>query len=125
MIIIDTSILVDHLRGRPEPGKLMREAMLSGVMIAASVLTRVELLGAMRSAERPSVRATFAALDWLGVTEEIADRAGSLARAYQRSHGSIDVVDYVIAATAHEYEADLWTRNLRHFPMIKGLVAPY
>ena len=125
MILLDTSILIDHLRGQPEPGRLMREALLSGSMIAASVLTRVEILGAMRSAERASVRATFSALDWLPVTEQVADRAGRLARTHRRSHGSIDVVDYVIAATAQQHEADLWTRNIRHFPMFKGLTAPY
>jgi predicted nucleic acid-binding protein len=125
MILLDTSILIDHLRGRPEPGRLMREALLSGRMIAASVLTRVEILGAMRSAERASVRAALSAVDWLPMTGEVADRAGRFARTYRRSHSSIDVVDYVIAATAQQYEADLWTRNIRHFPMFKRLTAPY
>jgi predicted nucleic acid-binding protein len=35
------------------------------------------------------------------------------------------VVDYVIAATAESLHLPLWTRNVRHFPMLKGLKAPY
>ncbi|HKX15492.1 MAG TPA: hypothetical protein VJN19_09885 [Propionibacteriaceae bacterium] len=42
----------------------------------------------------------------------------------RRSHSSNDVVDDVIAATAQQYEADLWTRNIGHFPMFKS-PAPY
>lgn len=103
----------------------MHETLLAGRPIAASVVTRTEIIGPMRSAERGAVRRLFAALDWIAVTEEIADRAGRLARRYRRSHGSIDVIDYLIAATAEEYGADLWTRNVRHFPMFAGLVAPY
>jgi len=79
----------------------------------------------MRSPERAAVRGLFAALDWIAVTEEIADQAGRLARRYRASHGSVDVIDYLIAATAQEFGADLWTRNVRHFPMFAGLAAPY
>lgn len=79
----------------------------------------------MRSSEKGAVRAVFSAMDWLPVSEEVADRAGGLARRYRRSHGSIDVIDYLIAATAQHHEADLWTRNVRHFPMFDALKAPY
>ena len=125
MILVDTSILIDHLRGRAEPGRLMREALLAEVTLAASVVTKVEVLGSMRSPEKAAVRAIFSVVDWLPVTEDIADRAGSLARKYRRSHGSIDVVDYLIAATTEQHDADLWTRNVRHFPMLQNLTAPY
>jgi hypothetical protein len=49
----------------------------------------------MRSPERAAVRGLFAALDWIAVTEEIADQAGRLARRYRASHGSVDVIDYL------------------------------
>jgi len=62
---------------------------------------------------------------WIDVDREIAERAGELARAYRRSHPGIDLVDYVIAATAELSGATLLTRNVKHFPMIDGLVAPY
>lgn len=55
------------------------------------------------------------------VSDAIARRAGELLRTYRRSHSGIDLVDYVIAATALLYEARLSTLNTRHFPMFKGL----
>jgi predicted nucleic acid-binding protein len=36
-------------------------------------------------------------------------------------HTGIDVVDYVIAATAEELGAELMTLNVRHFPMFAAL----
>jgi predicted nucleic acid-binding protein len=55
----------------------------------------------------------------------VAERAGMLANRYLRSHPGVDPVDYVIAATAQHLGAELWTRNLKHFPMFPGLSAPY
>lgn len=59
------------------------------------------------------------------VDVDLADAAGTLARGYVRSHPGIDMVDYVVAATAMRLDADLWTKNIKHFPMFAGLAAPY
>jgi predicted nucleic acid-binding protein len=40
---------------------------------------------------------------------------------HRRSHPGIDVVDYVIAATAEEHHAELLTLHVKHFPMVRGL----
>lgn len=123
MIVADTSVLVDHLRGRTEARVALAGAAADG--IAASVLTKTELLAGMRSAERGTVQRLFGALTWLPVSDEVAQQAGEYGRAYRASHSAIDVVDFVIAATARHLGADLWTRNVRHFPMFPGLTSPY
>lgn len=79
----------------------------------------------MRSSERRDTHAVFALVDWVEVGEELADRAGGLARRFRASHPGIDIVDYVVAATAQELGAELWTRNVKHFPMFPELRAPY
>jgi predicted nucleic acid-binding protein len=55
----------------------------------------------------------------------MSERAGMLANRYLRSHPGVDPVDYVVAATAQHLGAELWTRNLKHFPMFPGLSTPY
>lgn len=125
MILLDTSVLIDHLRGRPEAGRALRGAVEGGQMLASSVLTKVEITAGMRSAERGAVETLFRAVDWLPVTDPIANDAGNLARRYRRSHASIDVVDYVIAATARSFDATVWTLNAKHFPMIEGIRPPF
>jgi len=124
-IIVDTSILIDHLRGWRDARNALIGARRSGHMILGSVLTRVEVLGGMRATEKSPTRALLSVIDWIRVSEEIADAAGALAREYRRSHSGIDIADYVIAATVTACGAELWTRNVRHFPMFPGLSAPY
>ena len=79
----------------------------------------------MRDSEEGAVRLLLDQIEWVSVDDEIAERAGLLARRYLRSHPGIDPVDYVIAATAERLSAGLWTRNVRHFPMFEGLRSPY
>ena len=125
MIVRDTSVLIDHLRGQPEVQRALRRAVESDQRLAGSVLTKVEITAGMRSNERGAVEALFRAVEWLPVTAAIADEAGVLARRYRRLHESIDVVDYLIAATARSLDASVWTLNVKHFPMIDGLRPPF
>ena len=122
--LFDTSILIDHLRGRPEATDLLLAAASKGVPLV-SVLSRVEIEGGMHSEERHGVRRLFDAVIVVPVSDEIAKDAGALLRKYRRSHPGIDLVDYVIAATARTAGAELTTLNVKHFPMFKGIEAPY
>jgi len=125
LIILDTSILIDHLRGNREAVALIDDQLAGGDQMGASLVTKIELIAGMRSHERRAVRTLVDRLGWVDVTDPIAEDAGALARRYARSHPGIGVVDFVIAATARELGATLWTHNIRHFPMFRGLKAPY
>jgi predicted nucleic acid-binding protein len=118
--LFDSTVLIAHLRGQPGATSLLRAAVADG-QARASVLSRVEVEGGMRSGERADVARLFSALHMESVSDAIAARAGALLRKYRRSHSGIDVVDYVIAATAEELGAELVTLNVRHFPMFEAL----
>lgn len=79
----------------------------------------------MRSGERRDVSALFGTLTLIPVSDAIARRAGEHLRRFRRSHSGIDLVDYLIGATAELHSADLATLNIKHFPMFKGLRPPY
>ncbi len=79
----------------------------------------------MRSAERRDVAALFGVMRLLPVTDMVASRAAEHLRSYRRSHQGIDVVDYVIAATAQLADATLLTLNTKHFPMFPELASPW
>ena len=120
MTVFDSTILIAHLRGIQPATDLLRTAVAEGEA-AVSVLSRVEIEGGMRSSERGAVSRLFAALRLEPVTDVIARRAAEHLRTYRRSHPGIDVVDYVVAATADVLEANLLTLNVKHFPMVRGL----
>jgi predicted nucleic acid-binding protein len=125
MIVVDTSVLIDHLRGDPRARDALKSAISSRHRLFASVMTKVEVLAGMRPAEETRTRALLDLLEWVPVSDSIAERAGELARSYLQSHPGVDTVDYVIAATSEHLEAKLWTLNAKHFPMFSKLPDPY
>lgn len=124
-VLVDTSVLIDHLRGRPEARETLARAVDDGERLIGSVLTRSEVLAGLRPGEEQATSALLGVLEWIVVDEAVADHAGALAQRYLASHGGIDLTDYVIAATAAIHGATLWTRNVKHFPMMAGLRPPY
>jgi predicted nucleic acid-binding protein len=123
--LADTSVLIDYLRGVEPARELLRSALEREEVVAASVLSRIELSIGMRPAERRATDALVGALLWFDVDDAVGDRADTLARRYARSHSGIDAVDYCVAATALVNGLQLWTLNVRHFPMFDGLRPPW
>lgn len=121
--LFDSSVLIAHLRGETRATKLLLATASQDRL--ASVLSRTEIEGGMRSAERADVARLFAVMHLVPVSDAVASRAGEHLRRYRRSHQGIDIVDFVIAASAELHEAQLTTLNLKHFPMVKGLRRPW
>src|SRR5918997_3609549 len=124
MLLLDSSILIAFLKGVPPAREAIRPAIVSGTA-AASVLSRVEIEGGMRSGDRSAVAHLMGSMQLVPVSDPIAARAGQHLRRFRRSHQGIDVVDYVVAATAELSGAELVTLNVKHFPMMSGLTAPF
>lgn len=124
-ILVDTSVLIDHLRGEDAARRALAGAVRGSHRLACSTVTKVEVLAGMRPVEEPATRRLLSVLEWLPVDDAVAERAGLLANHYLRSHPGVDPVDFIVAATAEVQDAALWTRNVKHFPMIPDLTPPY
>ena len=125
MILVDSDVLIAHLRGLPVARGWLVRARRDGSRLAISVVSVAEITGGMRSAERREVWRLLGSLQVEEVTDVIARRAGELMRTYRRSHPGIGTPDYLIAATADIRGLELATLNVKHFPMRKGLRAPF
>ena len=79
----------------------------------------------MRSAARCEVWRLFDAGHVEPVTDLVARRAGTLRPAHRRAHAAIGLGDYLIAATVDIGGLELATLNVKHFPMVKRLRAPF
>jgi predicted nucleic acid-binding protein len=124
VILVDTDVLIAHLRGVAHAYEWLKQTRQSG-QLAISALTVTELTGGMRSAERRQVWLLLASLGVEPVTELVGRRAGELMRHHRHSHPGIGLADYVIAATAQVKGFTLATLNVRHFPMFPDLQAPF
>lgn len=121
-VLLDTSIIVDLLRGKPAAVNYVQGRKERPHL---SVVSIAELRAGQRSTDEArridGIITTYALHD---VTPEIAERAGSFLKLYRRSH-RLDMADVLIAATAAEHGLQLATLNLKHFPMFPHLEAPY
>jgi predicted nucleic acid-binding protein len=122
--LVDTSIAVDVLRGRPEAVSLVAR-LVEDDDVLASEITRFELLAGARPRELDDLEAFCTALEWLPVDRDVTRTAGALARKYRKAFSGIGAADYLIAASAIVADAELLTTNVRHYPMLAGLTAPY
>jgi toxin FitB len=107
--LLDTDVLIDHLRGH-------RRLDLFDPAWKISVVTRCELF-AGRNTNEPTLQRTLDLIDELPVDRVIAESAGRIRRTTQ-----LDTPDALIAATALEHGLPVMTRNRRHFERVANLV---
>lgn len=107
--LVDTDILIDHLRG------VRAFSLADGASGAYSVITRAELYAGRRSPEQP-IESLLSPMIELGLDSVTANRAGAIRRA-----SGVALPDAIIAATAIETRRVLMTRNRRHFERVSGL----
>lgn len=122
--LVDSSVLVDFLRGHPGALALLERERATGPL-QASEITRLEVLVGMRRAEEQDTRELLSTFVWHAVDATVAEKAGELGRRWLPSHQGIDGADLAIAATALLLDARLLTMNIRHFPMFTDLRRPY
>jgi len=122
--LIDTDVLVDHLKQVPRAVSALKRLITKGKLFC-SVINEAEILAGMREDEKDKIEALFGALNALDVTREIAQLAGKYRREYKKSHG-VQITDALIAATASIHNLVLITLNEKHFPMSEVTVkVPY
>ena len=115
--LIDTDILIDFFRSKPEAGRYLD----SVPDWSYSVATAMELYA--RAADKKQVREmeTFLnAYDMIPLSEDAGSRALDIIKTYAKADG-MDPIDAILAATAMAGDLTLSTRNGKHFRNIKGL----
>lgn len=121
MIQLDTTVLIDVLRGH-EPAVQYLIDLEDAVGI--SVLSVAELYVGLRPGEEQALEDLIATLDVWPLELEAARRGGAWRQQYGPSH-NVSLTDALLAATAFERGARLATHNLKHFPMLPEAVKPY
>lgn len=122
MVLVDTNIVVDFLRGTPAATAWFDEL---GDRPAISAISVLELFAGARSQrDERDIVAVRQQLTCLPISEVIGERAGAIMRHFRKSH-DIDIPDALIAATAEHHALELATLNVKHFPMFPKLKRAY
>jgi predicted nucleic acid-binding protein len=116
-VLVDSDILIEVTRGRDQVIlSRWEELSQSEDVILYSPLTAVELWTGARPREHEALDQLFRALLCAPIDSQTGRQAGEYMRQYRKSHG-VELGDALIAATAILNQADLWTRNRKHYPM--------
>jgi tRNA(fMet)-specific endonuclease VapC len=119
-LLIDSTDLIDFLRGKPGSIELLQEAFRSADGVYASAMNVAEVYGGIRSCEEAKTHALLESLRCLPISFDIARHAGKLRTQFLRKGRTHSIQDMIVAATALEHGLTLVTQNRKDFP-IEGL----
>lgn len=121
MIVADTDVLIDALRGAEPSASKVADGITAGTL-ATTVVSQFELLsGARTAAERRKVGTLLGPLSILALDEESSARAAALRRELEAGGNGIGTADYLIAGICLRRSCSLLTRNREHFERVPGL----
>ena len=128
MFLIDTNVLSELIRPRPNLSVVRRLLSTDPAALFASEMTRYELrFGAAIHPKSSEIwekveREILPLPIWLPIEERIALATADLQASLRKSGRSIDAPDAFLAATARVHDLVLVTRNVRHFQNVADLV---
>jgi predicted nucleic acid-binding protein len=99
VILVDSDVLTEHLRGQTAARDWLVSARQSSGPLAISVVSLTEIAGGMRPPERREVMRLLGSMQPFEVTEQVAWPAATLIQQYRRSHSGIGLGEYLIASS--------------------------
>lgn len=121
MIVADSDVLIDFLRGRGEGARRVA-VELETRSFGTTAITAFELRsGARTPRQQKAVALLLDAMTVLPFGAEEARLAAEIRRQIEDRGQPIGMADYMIAAVCIAADAILLTRNRKHFERVEGL----
>jgi tRNA(fMet)-specific endonuclease VapC len=119
MILVDTNVIIESLRGKEETVKLLEKIGLKN--IAISTITEMELyIGARDKKELNFIKKRLKKIEIIDFDKKISKKSVELVFEFSKSH-NLDIPDSIIAATCLIYKLSLMTYNKKDFKFIPDL----
>ena len=116
-VLVDSDILIEVSRGKNDViVSRWIELSNSDAAVLYSPVSVAELWAGARPNKYDALNNLFRALTCTPIDEPTGHRAGVYLHRFRRSH-AVEVADALIAASAVLSQAQLWTRNRKHYPM--------
>lgn len=120
MIVADTDVLIDYLRGRGAAERVALE--LRAGALGTTAISAFELwAGAKSRKQAKAVDTLLEALAVVDLDRSSARRAAQVRATLERQGTPIGMADSLIAGICIDAGAILLTRNRRHFERVEGL----
>jgi len=125
-MLIDSSIVIDHLRGHPEARQFLQDCQRHGDLTSHAVVVAEVLAGARNRADQDQIERVFASFRITQISEVDSTESIRLLTRHRLASG-VGWLDCLIAATALRLAEPVATLNVRHFSVFSGLqvLRPY
>ena len=115
--LLDTSVIIDFLRGHKGKIELLMELSLKGDTLGCCCINVSEVYAGMKEKERKQTEELINSLEYFTVSRDTAKLAGTYQSYYSRKGITLSTSDVIIASVAIESNLALITDNKKHFPM--------
>jgi predicted nucleic acid-binding protein len=116
LVVLDSTVLIDYLRGRPAVARV-QQLRPRGDVPATTAINIEEIVRGLRAQEVEAASRLFRGLVVLPVDEGAAWQAGTWRRQHSARGVTLYQADCLIAAVAYRQAAMLATGNPKDFPM--------
>ncbi len=113
--LLDTDVIIWHLRGRKDVTRALSELQAFGVP-SCSALSILEVQVGVKQGGEARTDLFLGSLTVFDVTKKIAERAALSVRKQRAKGITIDLPDAIIAATCMVYRLTLVAYNKKHYP---------
>lgn len=121
-LIFDTNIIIEALRLNKKATDILRQFENKEDSLCISSISIFELFSGKSTKVKEKAKKIWDFMKYFEIVDidfKIARRAGEI---FRDCRPTIQVPDYIIAATALELNASVVTLNIKHFQKIPGLV---
>lgn len=115
-IVLDTTVLIDALRGRPAAERI-RDLLAERAVLLTTAINVEEIVRGLRPDEQASAAALFTGIRVLPIRRDEGELAGRWRREHAARGVTLHQADCLIAAATVAVNARLATGNPKDFPM--------
>lgn len=116
-ILLDSSVIIDFLRGRRGRRGFIAKRIRDGDDFACTAISVAEIYAGMRPSEARDTGQFLQSLLFVEISYDIAHRAGEIKHRWARKGRTINITDSLIGAAALDNDYPLATDNRKDFPM--------
>ncbi len=115
--LLDTTALIDHLRGQQKVTDIMTRLARQGNELGVCCINVAELYAGLSDKERTKAEKLIDSFDYFETSKDIAKMAGRYRFEFARKGITLTTSDTIVAAVAISYGATLITANVKDYPM--------
>ena len=119
-VIVDTSILIDFLKGSEKYAEEITSLLLKNRAITTGIIIAELLQGIKNPKEEQNISELMTAINTLEISTELWIKTGKLSSSLRKKGISLPLTDIAIATLALEFNLYVFTLD-KHFEQIPGI----